>query len=255
MEHKSTFDRVATLYGSARPGYSQELVDDIGRFAALGEGDPALEVGCGAGQATAGFVGLGMRLTALDPGAALVAVAKQKLSQAPNVSFVVASFETFDAAGATFKLIFAAQSWHWIAREISFAKAADLLVPSGTLAVFGHVPGELAEPHASAFQRIYLEHTGAWGPPPESGYRPSGPLVSWFEESGCFEPAVHRMYRWTWRHTAQSYVAFARTRSDHQMMPPAKLESLLSALETAIAAEGGAFDWPYETHLYMARRK
>jgi len=255
MEHKSTFDRVATLYGSARPGYSQELVDDIGRFAALGEGDPVLEVGCGAGQATAGFVGLGMRLTALDPGAALVAVAKQKLSQAPNVSFVVASFETFDAAGTTFKLIFAAQSWHWIAREISFAKAADLLVSSGTLAVFGHVPGELAEPHASAFKRIYREHMGAWGPPPESGYLPSGPFASWFEASGRFEPVVHRLYRWTWRHTAQSYVAFARTRSDHQMMPPAKLESLLSALETAIAAEGGAFDWPYETHLYMARRK
>lgn len=255
MEHKSTFDRVATLYGSARPGYSQELVDDIGHFAALGEGDPVLEVGCGAGQATAGFAALGIQLTAIDPGAALVAVAKQRLSDAPNVSFVVSSFEASEAAAATFKLIFAAQSWHWIAREISFPKAADLLVPSGTLAVFGHVPGALAEPHASAFKRVYLEHTGAWGPPPESGYLPSGPFASWFEESGYFEPAVHRVYRWTWRHTAQSYVAFARTRSDHQMMPPAKLESLLSALDTAIAAEGGAFDWPYETHLYMARRK
>ena len=212
-------------------------------------------MGCGAGQATANFADLGIQLTALDPGAALVAVAKQRLSDAPNVSFVVSPFEAFEAAGATFKLIFAAQSWHWIAREISFPKAADLLVPSGTLAVFGHVPGELSEPHASAFKRIYLEHTGARGPPPEAGYRPSGPFASWFEESGRFEPAIHRVYSWTWRHTAQSYVAFARTRSDHQMMPAAKLESLLSALETAIAAEDGAFDWPYETHLYMARRK
>jgi len=255
MEHKSTFDRVATLYGSARPGYSRDLIDDIGSFAALKAGDPVLEVGCGAGQATAGFAALGIRLTALDPGAALIAVAKQRLSDVPNVSFVVTPFEAFDASGATFKLIFAAQSWHWIAREISFAKAADLLVPSGTLAVFGHVPGALTEPHASAFQRVYLEHMGAWGPPPESGYLPSGPFASWFEASGRFEPVVHRMYRWTWRHTAQSYVAFARTRSDHQMMPKAKLEALLSALEIAIAAEGDVFDWPYETHLYMARRK
>jgi hypothetical protein len=38
-------------------------------------------------------------------------------------------------------------------------------------------------------------------------------------------------------------------------MPKAKLEALLSALEIAIAAEGDVFDWPYETHLYMARRK
>jgi hypothetical protein len=30
-------------------------------------------------------------------------------------------------------------------------------------------------------------------------------------------------------------------------------EALLAELRDAILANGDAFDWPYETHLYMAR--
>ena len=254
MEHKSTFNRVATLYGTARRGYPDELVEDICRFADLADGDSVLEVGCGAGQATTSFAKRGHRLTALDPGAELIEVAKGKLVDASNVSFIVTPFETFDVKTARFKLIYAAQSWHWIPREVAFAKASKLLQPSGVLAVFGHVPGPLAEPMASAFEKVYRAQMGRFGPPPEAGYLPSGPFARWFAESGCFGDVVHRFYHWNWRHSAASYVAFARTRSDHQMLPADKLEPLLSDIRKAIEANGNEFDWPYETHLYMAKR-
>ena len=254
MEHKSTFDRVAALYGTARRGYPDQLVDDVCSFAALADGETILEVGCGAGQATTSFARRGCRLIALDPGANLIEIAKRKLSDTPNVSFVVSQFESFDAHADRFKLIYAAQSWHWIPREVSFAKAAALLEPSGVLAVFGHVPGPLAEPIASTFELIYRAHMGRFGPPPEAGYLPSGPLAKWFADSGFFGDVVHRFYRWRWRHSAESYVAFARTRSDHQMLPAEKLETLLADIENALKAHGDEFDWPYETHLYMAKR-
>ena len=253
MEQRATFNRVAALYDSARPGYPAALVEDVIAFAGVRSGDPVLEVGCGPGQATMSFAHRGFHLTALDPGEALLAKARERVGSDPNVAFVHAPFEAWQADGAEFSLIFAAQSWHWIPRELSFAKAADLLAPNGALAVFGHVPGALSEPLASQFETITRRHTGRWGPPPEAGYRPSGPLAEWFDASGRFERAVHRSYAWTWRHTGASYVDFARTRSDHQMQPEAVREALLAEVRDAIAANGDAFDWPYETHLYMAR--
>jgi SAM-dependent methyltransferase len=253
LEQRATFNRVAALYGAARPGYSEALVEDVIAFAGARPGDRVLEVGCGAGQATESFAHKGFHLTALDPGDALLAKARERVGVDPNVAFVHAPFEAWQAGGARFSLIFAAQSWHWIPREISFAKAANLLAPSGALAVFGHVPGALSEQLAAQFEAIYRRHTGRWGPPPEAGYLPSGPLVSWFDASERFERVLHKHYEWTWRHTSASYVDFARTRSDLQMLTEAVREAMLAELRDAIVTNGDGFDWPYETHLYMAR--
>jgi SAM-dependent methyltransferase len=255
MEQRATFDRVATLYGSARPGYPDDLVGDVCQFAGLQSGDPVLEVGCGAGQATISFATRGYRLTAIDPGAALIEVARAKLVHNAQVVFVVTPFEAWDAGKQTFKLLFSAQAWHWIPPDVSFARAADCLTEHGVLAVFGHVPCALPEPLNTAFEAVYVEHMGAWGPAPETAYLPTGPFRSLFEASGQFGEVTHRCYRWSWHHTASSYVAFARTRSDHQMLPAQTLEALLAGLHRMIDAQGGTFDWPYETHLYMAKRR
>lgn len=255
MEERSTFNAVADLYGRARPGYPDTLVRDVVAFAALGPGDDILEVGCGAGQATASFSGRGYRITALDPGDALLRVARERLAGVTDVRFVHATFEAWDVGPARFKLVFAAQSWHWIPPELGFAKAADLLARDGTLAVFGHVPGALPDPLLSAFRDLYLRHVGAWGPPGEVGYLPTGPFKGWFDDSARFGDVLHKRYKWNWKHSAASYVAFARTRSDHQVMPPEMRDGLLKDLESAIERHGDAFDWPYETHLYMAHRR
>lgn len=255
MEQSRTFNEVADLYGRARPGYCDALVQDIIEFARLRPGDSVLEVGCGAGQATVSFAQRAYRLTGLDPGDALIKVARERVSD-DSIEFVMSTFESWQPpSSASYRLIFAAQSWHWIPREVSFVKAANLLGRDGVLAVFGHVPGMLAEPLYSDFERIYRRHTGRWDPPPEAGYLPSGPLAEWFEATGRFETAVHRSYAWDWKLSAASFISFARTRSDHRMMPAVQRDALLDEIKSAIERRGNSFQWPYETHLYMARRK
>lgn len=160
MEQRATFNQVAGLYGSARPGYPDALVADVIAFAGVRAGDRVLEVSCGAGQATASFAHRGFRLTALDPGDALLAKARERVGGDADVAFVHAPFEAWQPDRARFRLVLAAQSWHWIPPEVSFAKAADLLEPGGALAVFGHVPAELSGPLAAQFEAIYRRHTG-----------------------------------------------------------------------------------------------
>jgi len=140
MEQRATFDGVAKLYGDVRRGYPDALIADAIAFARLAPGDALLEVGCGAGQATQSFTGRGYKIVALDPGARLIDVAREKLADAPDVEFVVSAFESWNAPEDTFKLVFAAQAWHWVPPAVAYQKAAKSLASGGTLAIFGHVP-------------------------------------------------------------------------------------------------------------------
>ena len=254
MRQRETFDRVADLYGEVRRGYSDSLIEDAAAYAGLKDGDAILDVGCGAGQATESFAGRGFRVVALDPGGELIRVARERLSGVAGVSFVVSQFETWDAPAAAFKLVISAQAWHWIPPAQSFPKAAHVLMPQGVLAVFGHVPMRPPEPLSADFERIHRMHIGQWPPPPEGAYLPDGPFAAMFAASGLFAPVVHKSYAWTWPITSETFVRYMLTRSDTRQLPEGVRDMLLADLKTAIDSHGGLFHWPFETHLYMARR-
>jgi SAM-dependent methyltransferase len=253
MEQRFTFDQVADVYHASRPGYPELLIDDVTAYAALGLDDRILEVGCGTGQATKSLAETGHAILATYPGADMLRGACDHLRGFGNVDFLQMTFESLPEDVVGFRLIVAAQSWHWVAPDVRFVKAAKVLSPGGTLAVFGHVPIELPDRLRDVFQRIYLRHVGRWLSPPEAWYLPAGPFKGWFDESGLFGPVEHRCYSWIWRHNSTSYIDFLRTRSDHRMLAAEQREQLLTGLAEAIDAQGGWLDIDYETHLYMAR--
>ena len=83
MEQRFTFDSVAGLYNDARPLYPAALFADIMAFARLKAADRILEIGCGTGQATEGFARCDLSVLAVDPGAELIAVARERLAGFP----------------------------------------------------------------------------------------------------------------------------------------------------------------------------
>jgi ubiquinone/menaquinone biosynthesis C-methylase UbiE len=253
MEQRFAFDEIANLYKAARPDYPEALIEDVVSYAHLKPNDKILEVGCGAGQATRSFAKRNFPIVAIDPGPEMLRGARESLAGFGNIKFFEATFEAWPAKQEQFRLIIAAQSWHWMAPEVRFVKAAEVLSPGGSLAVFGHVPVGLPTPLLAQFKDIYLRHTGKWGSPPEAWYLPDGPFRAWFDESGEFEPAAHSSYAWKWEHTTSSYTDFLRTRSDHRMLESAKREGMLDEIAKAIDDHGRKLTVDYETHLYIAR--
>jgi SAM-dependent methyltransferase len=229
MEQRFTFNQVADLYRAARPDYPEALIEDVVSYAELKQNDEILEVGCGAGHATKSFAKRGYPIVAIDPGPEMLRAARESLAGFGNVKFLEATFETWPAKQGEFRLIIAAQS------------------------VFGHVPVGLPTPLLAQFKEIYLRHTGKWEPAPEAWYLPDGPFRAGFDESGLFEPVVHRSYPWKWEQTTSSYTDFLRTKSDHRMLESAKREEMLDEIAKAIDDQGGRLTVDYETHLYMAR--
>jgi len=255
MEQRFTFDQIAGVYRAARPDYPEALVDDVVSYAGLHSHDRILEVGCGTGQATKSFARRGLPILATDPGPEMLREARESLAGFDQVEYLETTFEACPETGQVFRLIIAAQSWHWVSPQVRFVKAARLLSPDGALAVFGHVPVGLPIPLRDTLRQIYLRRIGRWGPPPEAWYLPDGPFRGWFDESGLFQPVAHKSYSWQWRHTTASYTDFLRTRSDLRMLAAQTRDDLLGEIAEAIDGAGGALAVDYETHLYMARRR
>ncbi|MDQ2960385.1 MAG: methyltransferase domain-containing protein, partial [Candidatus Dormibacteraeota bacterium] len=88
-----SFDRVAREYDRSRPQYPPELVAHACSVAGLGAGDRVLEIGCGSGQLTRDLLARGLRVTAIEPGANLIALATARCRGAGEVDFVLARFE------------------------------------------------------------------------------------------------------------------------------------------------------------------
>ena len=148
------FDAIAAEYDRHRPAYPDELVDQACQVAGIGRGDHVLEVGCGSGQLTRSLAARGLHVTALEPGTSLIALARQNLEGAGEVEFVNARFEDALLPRERFAAVFSASAFHWVDPEVSWQKAADVLVPGGTLALVSYFG--LDEPVSTPDQEAVL---------------------------------------------------------------------------------------------------
>lgn len=149
------FDEVAVEYDRHRPAYPDELIDQACQFAGIGIGDRVLEIGCGSGQLTRGLLARGLRVTALEPGPSLIALAEQNLDGTGDVEFINARFEDAMLAPEQFAAVFSASAFHWLDPNVSWQKAADVLVPGGTLALVQYCG--LEEPRTKQDQDAALD--------------------------------------------------------------------------------------------------
>jgi SAM-dependent methyltransferase len=129
--HGAVFDTMADEYDRRRPTYPDELVDRACEIAGLSTGDRVLEIGCGTGQLTRSLVARGLHVTAVEPGANLIALAAGGDGE---VEFINCRFE--DARlDAPFPALFCASAFHWVDPDVSWRRAAEALRPGGMLAL------------------------------------------------------------------------------------------------------------------------
>src|SRR3712207_5907464 len=81
---RATFDGAALLYDRVRPGYPEELFDDVVARTGLPRGGRVLEIGCGTGQATVPLARRGYCVLCVELGENLAAVARRNLASYPR---------------------------------------------------------------------------------------------------------------------------------------------------------------------------
>lgn len=155
-ERALSFGSVAAAYERFRPGYPDELVDEVLTYAG-GPVRTALEIGAGTGKATRVFAARGVAVTATDPDAAMLEELRKHVPA--SVVTVQGAFEDL-ALTSTFDLVFAAASLHWTEPTRRWSRVIALLEPGGTFASFGG-QRHLADPEVAEAVRAarspYLE--------------------------------------------------------------------------------------------------
>jgi trans-aconitate methyltransferase len=246
-EQRLVFGEIAEQYDAYRPSYPDALFDTVVDFGDLRAGDRALEIGAGTGKATAGFVARGLDVHALEPSPGMAAVLRAK-----GIDAEESLFEHWNPVPARgFRLVYAAQAWHWVHGDDRYERVAAALQPGGTVAFFWNKgrewTGALAADNDAQYAKYAPEMTGGnqWN-------------LDWVREGidacALLEPAATRVVTWTRSYTRAEWEQLLGTHSDHRILPEEQRARLHSAVGDAIDRHGGRVEVVYDVEIYLSRR-
>jgi SAM-dependent methyltransferase len=266
VERRLVFGSVAEDYDRHRPSYPPELVDSVLSYAGAAAGDPALEIGAGTGIATRLFSARGLTITAVEPDAAMAAVASERAAtDGSAVDQRITDFEHLEFNPHSFQLLYSGTAWHWVDPDQGYELAAQALKPGGALAVFWNWPVWEANPIRAGLTAAYQSVAGAFKVVVPGPFNPLGGDTSptvirsefWLKElarsAELVDPEV-QTFRWTETYTRDEYVGLLSTHSDHILISEVDRAKLLDGVANAIDAGGGSFEMTYESLLCLARR-
>lgn len=249
---RTTFNDSAEWYDQIRPGYPEELINDVISLSDIPEGGEILEIGCGTGKATEMFASRGYEMLCLDIGIDLADIAARKFHDRAAIQVEVSSFEGWKSGGRLFDLVIAATSFHWIDPSIAFVKSAEVLRANGALAVFWNTHIRRNDGFFLRVQDAYREHAPSMTRDAintnQFDFDPAGTKL--------FRNPIERSYRWAAEYSAQEYIDLLGTYSDHINLPEAERNDLFSAIKDLIDREyGGRVLKQHETVLKLQRKK
>jgi len=249
-----SFDSASEAYDKFRPGYPEALVESLIELTGLPSQAQLLEIGAGTGKATRFFAERGYSLLCLEPGANLAAIAARNLEAFPEVKFELCRFEDWQEMPGRFDLVFSAQAFHWVKKEIGFAKAAIALKPSGWLALFWNMYPGMKGQLVADLDKCYQEIAPGFGTPLDSSEEKIRQRGEEIEASEFFGPVSIRRFPWSLRYTTEQYQGLLNTYSDHLCLPAETRLHLIEAVGQVIDKHGGVIDRPYLSVLYVAQK-
>jgi SAM-dependent methyltransferase len=240
------FNEVPELYDRVRPTYPDELFANLVAITGLGSRSSVLEVGCGTGQATRSLAALGCSVTAVEPGAGMAAVARERLADLGNIQVEDSTFEEWDDGGRRFDVLVAASSWHWVDPSVGWRRAHDVLRAGGWMALLGNVvvrrPGE-AEMYAETadLHERFSPGNPGWGHPPlEEEVRMTGEGWGLVEDPGdLFGPTIVRWHPTVQWFDGAGFADMLRTTSLYRPLGSDVREPLLDAIAERIRTQLG----------------
>jgi SAM-dependent methyltransferase len=259
---RTTFDEAASLYDEVRPGYPEDLFDDVVSLSRIPAGGRILEIGCGTGQATVPFARRGYRILCIELGANMAAVARRNLESYPQSKVRTGAFEERTLQEKAFDLATSATAFHWLDPAIAYPKVAGALREGGSLALFWnvHVQSDAGGGFFEAAQRIYeIEAPEIVGPEDYKGLPRPDEVPDRTEEiqnSGHFGRITTRHYRWDETYDSRGYLRVLNTYSGHRSLRDDTRERLFRGIADLIDTRfGGRIVKGYLTTLYVAQKK
>lgn len=247
-----TFEEVADLYNESRPGYPEELVEDVIQWSALVANGRILEIGCGPGNATLLFARRGYHLLGIELGQKLAQYARQRCDAFPHTVIVTSAFEEYELPPHSFDLAISADAFHWIQPEIGYPKLMNALKPGGAMALFWHVPVNPQTEWSQAIDDVFRQYAPEFENPHHSF------SLAWLEEIirgnlrdyGGLEAVTVKPYNWSEVLDAETYVKLLCTYSSLRNMETESRAALHAGVRDVFRQFDGRVIKPYQVALF-----
>ena len=252
MEFRKVFDTIPEQFDKYRPRYSKDLFDHLIKAAGIGPGKVVLELGPGTGQATDPILRTGCDYNAIELGEHLYAKMQEKYGAYPNFHIVNDDFITHDFGTRKFNLIYSAATIQWIPEKIAFSKTFDLLKSGGFLAMM-YLIGDYKTPNEDLYrniQKVYDEYFK-----PTSLYMDMREPFDYLHVTDYgYTDLVRRDFHGKRVFTADEYVLYCGTHSDHMVIPEPYKTKFFEGLRNAVIAGGNKVEF-WDTYvLYLAKK-
>ncbi len=254
------------LYDQVRPRYPDALFEVLIEQTELRRGSKLLEIGPGPGTATEPMAELGYAITAVERSAEMTKAARNNLARYPKVNIVTADFEDVELPGASFDLVYVANSFPWLKPEVRFQKPHELLKSAGHLALIhtNYLSDGRGDAFYKASQPIYDEYVPGTNVdwvnmtaeprddlPSRKDIQPFKLDPDLFE----FDPERFHVFSKYRGFSTQEYVSLLGTFSTNLALPAGKRREFLGEMATLIDTRfGGYVSWHFGMSLTIGRK-
>ena len=252
MEYRKVFDTIPEQFDKFRPRYSAELFEYFIREAGIGTETKVLEIGPGTGQATDPILNTGCDYNAIELGEHLYAKMKEKYGDRPNFHIVNDDFITHDFGGQKFDVIYSAATIQWIPERVAFPKTLELLKPGGTLAMMFLI-GDYKTPNEELYSKIQKVYDQYYKPVTE--YKNMKEPFDYRHATDYgYENLTRNDFHGVRTFTADEYVQYCGTHSDHILVPEPYKTPFFEGLRNTVLAAGNKVEF-WDTYvLYLAKK-
>ena len=265
---RSLFSAQAETYGDGRPGYPQAVFDALSQSCGLGPDCAVVEIGPGAGQATRGLLDAGADVVAIEVGDAFVDRLRTQFDRRP-LRVVLGDFATVELQLEPVDLVVAATSFHWVDPHVGLHRAADLLRPGGSVALWWNHYGDpdRPDPFRQALQPILEKYVPEFADASDGDAGHGGGAgigahpyaldvearLGEIENTGRFGSASHHIFAWEVTQTATDVQRFLTSLSHWMALEDDRRTAILKRIADLIDDDfGGTVERPYLTALYTA---
>jgi SAM-dependent methyltransferase len=251
------FDAWADEYERYRPGYPAALFDVVAERLALPADAEVVDLGAGTGKVARAVAARGWRVTAVDPGAPMLGVLRERAAaEHLEIDIVQASAEATGLPAASCDSALAGEAYHWFDAPAALAEMARIVRPGGGIAFFWNVGDAEPSPLVAGEARL-VEEYGISG----SEVRKHGPLPETREAvraAGGFEEPEFHQVRHVVPMTGADYLGLAYTKSHLRTAPAELQERYRGAFIEMMTMNGVGLDdhleVPYVVDCWIARR-
>ena len=255
-----TFDTVAEKYERMRPGYVDELYQEIFDYVPIDENSNVIEVGSGGGQATEPILKTGCKVTAIEYGKEFSALLQKKFRKYPKFEVITGKFGEAELQSNAFDLIFAASAFHWVPEDIGYQKVFDLLKNGGAFARFANHPyrdkyhPELSEEIDILYDEYYCKYHNTTRKVLKEYTEAEARERAFLAKKYGLSDVKYSLFYRERVFSAREYVELLGTYSDHIAMEESMRNEFFERISNAIDKHGGSITICDTIDLQLARK-